>query len=187
MAVRASGRGILIVTPHVGNWEFGGPLLIRRGVPLHVVTQVEPGQGFTELRKNARAQWGIQTHVIGDQPFAVIEVIKLLERGAVVALLIDRPPASTAVPVELFGRPFHASVAAAELARASGCAVLPVALPRLTDGYAAQIFPEIPYERPALNKREARIDFTQRIVRTFEPVIHKHVEQWYHFVPIWPQ
>jgi KDO2-lipid IV(A) lauroyltransferase len=187
MAARASGRGILIVTPHLGNWEFGGPLLIRRGVPLHVVTQVEPGQGFTELRKDARAKWGIETHIIGDKPFAVIEVIKLLERGAVVALLIDRPPPSTAVTVELFGRPFHASVAAAELARASGCAVLPVALPRLQNGYAAHIFPEVPYERSALNKRETRIQFTQTIVRTFEPVIQKHLDQWYHFVPVWPR
>ena len=187
MAARASGRGILIVTPHLGNWEFGGPLLIRRGVPLHVVTQVEPGQGFTELRKDARAKWGIETHIIGDKPFAVIEVIKLLERGAVVALLIDRPPASTAVPVELFGRSFHASVAAAELARASGCAVLPVALPRLANGYAAHIFPEIPYERSALSKRENRIQFTQEIVRTFEPVIKKHLDQWYHFVHVWPR
>ena len=187
MAARATGRGILIVTPHLGNWEFGGPLLIRRGVPLHVVTQVEPGQGFTELRKDARAKWGIETHIIGDKPFAVIEVIKLLERGAVVALLIDRPPASSAVPVELFGRPFHASVAAAELARASGCVVLPVALPRMADGYAAHIFPEIPYERSALSKREIRVQFTQAIVRTFEPVIQKHLDQWYHFVPVWPR
>jgi uncharacterized protein len=187
MAARASGRGILIVTPHLGNWEFGGPLLIRRGVPLHVVTQVEPGQGFTELRKDARAQWGIETHVIGDQPFAVIEVIKLLERGAAVALLIDRPPPSTAVEVELFGRPFQASLAAAELARASGCVVLPVALPRLSNGYAARIFPEIAYERSALNKREARVEFTQMILRTFEPIIQKYPEQWYHFVPIWPR
>ena len=187
MAARATGRGILIVTPHLGNWEFGGPLLIRRGVPLHVVTQVEPGEGFTELRQAARARWGIETHVIGDQPFAVIEVIKLLERGAVVALLIDRPPSSTSVQVELFGRAFHASVAAAELARASGCAVLPVALPRRRHGYAAYIFPEVIYERAALMKREARVEFTQRIVRVFEPVIRENLDQWYHFVPVWPR
>jgi len=43
--------------------------------------------------------------------------------------------------VELFGRPFSASIAAAELARASGCAVLPVYLPRAGRGYAAHILP----------------------------------------------
>jgi len=36
-----------------------------------------------------------------------------------VALLIDRPPATTGVLVDLFGRPFRASIAAAELARAN--------------------------------------------------------------------
>lgn len=186
-AARESGRGVLVVTPHLGNWEYGGPLLARRGIQLHVVTQVEPGEGFTELRSAGRSRWGIRTLVIGDQPFAVIEVIKLLERGGVVALLMDRPPGSSAVTVELFGRPFQASMAVAELARASGCAVLPVALPRLNGGYAAHILPELAYDRGALNKREARAEFTQRIMRGFEPLIRQYLNQWYHFVPVWPR
>jgi KDO2-lipid IV(A) lauroyltransferase len=181
------GGGVLLVTPHLGNWEFGGPLLIQRGIKLHVITLVEPGQGLTELRLASRARWGIETLVIGEDAFAVVEVIKRLEAGATVALLIDRPPAASAVPVELFGRPFLASVAAAELARASGCAVVPVVLPRTARGYAAHVLPEISYDRVALAKREARQEFTQKILRAFEPAIREHLDQWYHFVPIWPE
>jgi uncharacterized protein len=184
-AAHARGKGVLLVTPHLGNWEFGGPLLIERGIKLHVVTLVEPGAGFTELRRQFRARWGIETVVIGDDTFAVVEVIKRLQDGATVALLVDRPPTSSAVTVELFGRPFKASVAAAELARASGCAIVPVILPRTPNGYIAHVLPEIPYDRAALGKREVREAFTAEMMRAFEPQIRQYLSQWYHFVPIW--
>src|SRR4029077_19270240 len=134
-------RGILLVTPHLGNWEFGGPLLTKRGVKLQVITLAEPGNGLTELRQASRARWGIETLVIGEDPFAFVEVIRRLEGGATVALLLDRPPPASAVRVKLFGRPFDASVAAAELARAVGCALVPVCLVRGVDGYRADLFP----------------------------------------------
>jgi lauroyl/myristoyl acyltransferase len=76
-------------------------------------------------------------------------------------------------------------VAAAELARASGCALLPVYLPRRTKAYAANMLAEIPYERAALRDRAARQELTQRILNVFEPVIRDDLDQWYHFVPLW--
>jgi len=103
-----------------------------------------------------------------------------------VALLVDRPPETSAVMVELFGRKFSASIAAAELARASGCVLLPVYLPRTDRGYAAHVLPEIPYDRSALRSREARHKLTEEIMRAFAPAIRQHLDQWYHFVPIWP-
>ncbi len=178
-------RGVLLVTPHLGNWEFGGPLLTKRGVKLQVITLVEPGNGLTELRQASRARWDIDTLVIGEDPFAFVEIIRRLEAGATVALLVDRPPSSSQTTVELFGRPFAASVAAAELARASGCVVLPVYLPHTGSGYAAHILPAIEYDRRALRSPEDKKRFTQRIIDTFKPVILAHLEQWYHFVPLW--
>ena len=87
----------------------------------------------------------------------------------------------------MFGQPFPASIAAAELARASGCALLPVYLPRTSQGYTGHILPEIPYERRALGTREARAQLTEQIMAAFEPVIRLYLNQWYHFVPIWGQ
>jgi lauroyl/myristoyl acyltransferase len=151
-----------------------------------VLTQAEPGRGFTELRQNSRARWGIETLVVGEDAFAFVEIIKRLQQGATVALLVDRPPAPTAVTVELFGRPFPASIAMAELARASGCAILPTFIVRQPGGYYARVLPEIQYQRAAIGDRASRIRLTQEILRAFEPVIRQYPEQWFHFVPIWP-
>jgi KDO2-lipid IV(A) lauroyltransferase len=183
---QARKRGILLLTPHLGNWEFGAAWLQKRGVSLQVITMAEPGRNFTELRAQSRAKRNIETLVIGNDPFAFLEVIRRLEAGATVALLMDRPPPQTAVTVQLFSRPFRASIAAAELARASGCTLLPVVLPREAGAYAAHILPPLPYDRASLRDRKARENLTQAMATAFEPVIAKYADQWFHFVPIWP-
>jgi lauroyl/myristoyl acyltransferase len=182
---RGRGRGVLLLTPHVGNWEFGAPFLRERGVSLQVLTQAEPQGALTELRQASRARWGIETLVIGENPFAFVEVIRRLEAGATVALLVDRPIATSAVTVKLFGHRFAASIAPAELARATGCAILPACIPRTPNGYAVEVYPEIIYDRVALGTREARGNLTQEIMKQFEPVIRRHLTQWFHFVPLW--
>ncbi len=185
-AAHARGKGVLLVTPHLGNWEFGGAYLAEQGYRLLVLTQPEPDERLTRLRQASRARWGVETLVIGDNPFAIVEIIKCLQTGAAVALLVDRPPAATAVTVELFGRPFSASIAAAELARASGCAILPCVIVRRKGGYSGRLHPEIPYDRAAIGDRAGRIQLTQQIMRAFEPIIRQNMTQWYHFVPVWP-
>jgi lauroyl/myristoyl acyltransferase len=186
-AAQKKGLGVLLVTTHLGNWELGAPLLARRGVDVCVITLHEPDPRLTELRKASRRRWGIETLVIGQNPFAFVEVIRRLENGATIALLMDRPPASSATEVKLFGRRCLASIAAAELARATGCVLLPVYIPWIGSGYRAEVLPQIQYDRALLGSRPARERLTQEIIESFEPIIRQYASQWYHFVPIWPE
>jgi len=186
-AARRRGRGTLFITLHLGNWEHGGLLLNQLGIRLTILTQAEPDDGLTDLRKAARARYGVDTLIIGDDSFAFVEVIKQLQAGADLAVSLDRPPDRGGVTVEFFGHPFEASLAAAELARASGCALIGVTIVRRPDGYAVKVLPEFNYDRKALGSREARRELTQQILRAFEPEIRKNIEQWYQFTPIWPR
>jgi len=186
-AARRRGRGTLFITLHLGNWEHGGLLLNQLGIRLTILTQAEPDDGLTDLRKAARARYGVDTLIIGEDSFAFVEVIKQLQAGADLAVSLDRPPDRGGVPVEFFGHPFEASLAAAELARASGCALVGVTIVRRPEGYAVKVLPEFVYDRKALGNREARRELTQQILRAFEPEIRKDVDQWYQFTPIWPQ
>jgi KDO2-lipid IV(A) lauroyltransferase len=181
------GTGMLFVTPHLGNWEIGAPLVTNLGIKFYAVTQAEPGSNFTEMRRQARARWGIDTIVVGEDPFSFIEIIRRLNEGAIVALLIDRPAAQSSTTVKLFGRDFQASLAPAELARASGCAVLGGVIVEERGQYLARFLPEFEYNRRALGNREGRIHFTQQIIDAFAPSIREYADQWYNFVPIWPK
>jgi uncharacterized protein len=185
-SARERGCGVLFITLHLGNWEHGGILLNQLGIPLMILTQPEPDDGLTELRIASRRRCGVESLVIGQGDFAFVEVIKHLQSGATLALSLDRPPARRGVPVKFFGQPFVAPAAAAELARASGCALIGVIILRRPNGYEVRVLPEFKYDRRALGQREARQELTQQILRAFEPHIREDIDQWYQFVPIWP-
>ena len=185
-AARQRGHGILFITLHLGNWEHGGLLLAEAGIELTVLTLAEPDDELTKLRMASRERWKIQTLIIGTDSFAFLEVIKRLQAGAALAISLDRPPMRSGVPVELFGQAFEASAGAAELARASGCALIGVTIVRRRAGFAVKVLPEFTYDRQALGNREARRALTQQILRAFEPQIREDIDQWYQFVPIWP-
>ena len=133
-AAAQRGAGILFVTLHLGNWEHGGLLLSQLGIPLTVLSLAEPDDGLTELRISLRRRCGVETVIIGQDSFAFIEVIKRLQAGAALALSLDRPPARGGAAVEWFGQPFEAPVVAAEMARASGCALIGVTIVRRPTG-----------------------------------------------------
>jgi lauroyl/myristoyl acyltransferase len=110
-----------------------------------------------------------------------------LESGGTVALLLDRPAPERAAKVTLFGQEFQASMAAAELARASGCAIVPTIIVREGKGYLASAMPEIEYDRASLRRPEAGVELTGRILHALEPAIRRYLDQWYHFTPVWPK
>ncbi len=181
-----SGQGVLLVTLHLGNWEFGAPFVATGGRKILVLSASEPGGArFTEKRAAARARAGVDTLVVGSDPFAFIAVIQRLQSDGLVALLLDRPDPRHAVDVLLAGRILRASPAAAELARAAGCQVVPVAILREGNFYKAHALAPVPYDRALLGSCEGRAEFTGRIVRAFEPWLRQHPDQWFHFVPIW--
>lgn len=185
-AAQARGKGVLLATVHLGNWEFGGAFLHERGMPVLIVTQPEPDPQLTAMREQSRSRHGIETIVVGEDPFAFVQIIKRLEAGTMVAIMLDRATPATAIEVELFGRPFRASIGAAELARASGAPIVPVYVVSEANGYSAHILPEIAYDRAAIGSRDGRIRLTQEIFRAFEPVIRQHPSQWFQFIPMWP-
>jgi KDO2-lipid IV(A) lauroyltransferase len=186
-AARAQGRGVILVTAHLGNWELGGLLLAHRGLPMGVVTLEEPTTALTEWRDAFRRRAGIRTHAVGPgHPFAFVELIAALRRGEVVAMLVDRPHAGSGVPVDFFGRRTEFSTGPALLWQHTGAAVVPAFVLRNAHGrYTA--FADAPLAfAPHPEPRAGLTANTQLVASHFENIIRQHPDQWFNYVPIWP-
>lgn len=97
------GRGVIIVTGHIGNWELAGAYIAARGVPIEGVTRRMANSLFDSYVTATRRRSGVG--VIADSE-AVRRIPRALRAGHVVGLVADqglKGMASTFVP--FFGRP----------------------------------------------------------------------------------
>ncbi len=102
-AALAKGNGLLIVTGHLGNWEFGGAYFAARGVAIDVVTRGMANPIFDAYITRTRRQIGME--VIHDKD-AVRRTPRSLRDNHAIAFVSDHDAlglASTFVP--FFGRP----------------------------------------------------------------------------------
>ncbi len=98
----ALGKGLILVTGHLGNWELGGAYIAARGIPIDAVARHMANPLFDRYLTSTRQRIGMA--VVHDEE-AVRRVPRSLRGGRAVAFLFDQGAvglASTWVP--FFGR-----------------------------------------------------------------------------------
>ena len=180
-AGRRNGKGILLITGHLGAWELGGMVLASDGFPVNVVTMAEPTQELNEWRQKYRQRFGIKTITVGSDKFAFVEIMQALRRNELVAMLIDRPYLNSGVQVRFFDHPTLFSAAAAHIWQHTQASVIPAFVLQLEPGqYGCYAYP--PIEMAAGQTVEEN---SQLIANVFQAIIREFPDQWFNFVPIW--
>ncbi len=181
---QAAGRGIILVTAHLGHWELGGLLLALRGLCMTVVTLPEPSDELMRWRGACRRHLGIGTVAVGPgHDFAFVEMLRTLRGNGCLAMLVDRPYHGTGVTVRQFDRETQFSTGPAMLAHHTGAAVIPAFVLRLPNHrYRAITCPPVEMIRGPL--RDTMQQNTQRITDVFEVLTREHPDQWFNYVPL---
>lgn len=186
----ATGRGVVLVTAHVGPWEAAsqqGAFEAQR--PTHVVREkeIDPrAQEFIE-KMLARPGGNYVTHFAGDDPTLSFELADALKRGELVALQGDRPrEGGRSVTASIFGKPISLPIGPAALARAADVPIVPVF------NFREKRFLMRNVVRPAIHvartaDREADIAAAVHLLATeIEWAIRQQPHQWFCFRKLWP-
>ncbi|HEX4684330.1 MAG TPA: lysophospholipid acyltransferase family protein [Gemmatimonadaceae bacterium] len=98
----ARGRGLILVSGHLGNWELGGAYIAARGLPLDAVARHMANPLFDRYLTKTRQRIGMT--VVHDDA-AVRRVPRSLRSGRAVAFLVDQGAVGLASSwVPFFGR-----------------------------------------------------------------------------------
>jgi len=100
-AAVAEGKGVVVVTGHLGNWELGGAALTARGTPMDAVAKGMANRRFGEDLVASRERLGMR---IVDMSVASREALRTLKAGGVVALVADQNARPDSVFVPFFGK-----------------------------------------------------------------------------------
>ena len=175
----ARGKGLILVTGHLGNWELGGAYIAARGMRIEAVARHMANPLFDGYLTRTRERIGME--VVHDED-AVRRVPRHLRSGGGVAFLVDQGVvglASTWVP--FFGRMAKTPRGPAVFALRLGAPIVFGVALRRPNGRFVLTFE--PVESRATGDREADVD---RIVADYTAVLERWVRRapeqyfWHH-------
>ncbi|MEO8191620.1 MAG: lysophospholipid acyltransferase family protein [Acidobacteriota bacterium] len=184
-ASRKDGRGFLLVTGHVGNWEMGAVTLRAHGLTPAVVGQPELDPDVQQMRLQLRRRLGVESIDIGSSMATAFKVRAAVDRGRAVALLVDRAYPEDQVIVPFFGHPTPFLRSPALLARFCGCDVLPGFFLRARDGSYSNVWGTPLAADLSLSPEEDAARIMTRVAADLEGVIRAHPTSWFNFYRFW--
>lgn len=186
VAATKDGEGVILATGHYSFFEFGLAVLSGRGHRVTVVTLPEPSSSLMEWRSKWRTRWGTETVCVGGDPFSSIQVIRAIESGHCMAMLVDRPFDERTIVADLPNGRTTFSTSPALLSWMTGRPVLPVLVTRLPWGrYRITAKPPIQARRDSdLSRNEEIARCTREIATSLFEEIRRDPLQWYQFVPV---
>ena len=173
-----AGRGVILVTGHIGNWELGGLFFGHHGVKVNVVTLPDGSHQIDAIREVYRGRHSINTIVLDGSPFASLEMAAALKRGEMVAMLVDRWGQTDGVASAFFGGVHYLPRGPFVLSRLTGAPILPAFVVRDGPFYRGILEP------PFVVQQEDLGPYATRVSQALERLIRRYPEQWYNFVPL---
>jgi KDO2-lipid IV(A) lauroyltransferase len=129
---RAEGKGVVLLSGHIGNWELAAAYIAARGVPVSAIARGMSNPLSDGYIRRTRERLGV--HIMHDRE-AVRRLPRALKEGHVVGVLSDQAGAglaSTFVP--FFGRPAKTPRGGAVFALRGDVPVIFLAAVRQADG-----------------------------------------------------
>ena len=180
----ALGKGVILLSAHLGCFDYVGQALGARGYKLTIVTGRTTSRfifdGVTHLRGSKGSV------LVEPTPSGVRKVIRALRNGDCAVFVADRDFFQNGRQVTFFGRETSLPPGPIRIARDTGAVVLPV-LPRRA-GFRHEVEIGEPFMVPKTTDLEADMDAGFAImIPVLEAAIRERLDQWVMFQRVWPE
>ena len=175
------GKGAMILTAHLGNWEMGGVFLSLLGYSLNVITVPDVAARLHDYRVRLRQEQRIKVITLNDTLSSSLAVFKALKDNELVALLGDRELIGKGIPVTFFGQKVYFPIGPALLALLSDAALIPTFVLMGEGGkYLCLAEPPLPVQRTGNRDKDLAVN-AQGIAEVMEKFIRSYPDQWFTF------
>jgi KDO2-lipid IV(A) lauroyltransferase len=176
----AQGRGLVLVSGHVGHWELLARRLVRGGISTATVARSGTSPVLHEFLSRFRAEGGFEVF-LRDDPGTARAIIRCLRQGRALGLLIDQDTDVQGVFVPFFGRPAWTPRAAGDLALRFRAPVTVIWSrrrgPAAGDGHELCV-EAVPYDADAPDREAESVRITATCTAIQEAAIRAHPEEW---------
>ncbi len=172
----AKGKGVLVLTAHLGNWELMVAVSPTLGIPTHVVYRPFDLNPLNVFFARIRSRFG--AHLI-PTAHGMRKILRSLRHGDAVAMLMDQNVDwYEGVFVDFFGHRACTNKGLALLALKTGAPVVPVFLVRDQNRFVVEFCEEIPLIQTGDRTYDIEAN-TLRYNQAIEAAIRRYPAQWF--------
>jgi KDO2-lipid IV(A) lauroyltransferase len=171
----SKGRGVLLLSAHLGNWELFGVAMAARGYPAAVITKISGSDAVNRLWMGYREDAGIR---ILKGRGLLKDTFRHLNDGGIVGFVIDQNARiREGVFVPFFDRQACTLKSLALLARRTGSPVVPAYIRREGTRHHIVIEDAL-YNETSEDLDRDIVNWTETYTAWTERVIRMYPEQW---------
>ena len=174
---RKLGKGVLILTGHIGAWELSSFAHALYGYPLHFMARPLDNQRIDALVNSYRCASGNRTIFKNESARVMLKILK--DAGTIGVLADQNTMPDEAVFVDFFGKLASTTTGIARVALHTDAAVVPgyAVWDESIGKYRLRFEPAMELIRTGDVERDVR-ENTQRFTKVLEDIIRKYPDQW---------
>lgn len=177
------GKGVIILTGHVGNWELAGAYIAAIGIPLAAVVKPPSNPWIARDAEQMRRRLGIETIPM---PEARAGVPEALRAGKAVALVADQGALRSSIWTPFFGQPTRTPAGPGVFAARTGAPVIFGGLIAQPGG-GYHLDGEVLLEEVSGDANAAAEDVARRYRAALEKLVRRVPEQYLWTHRLWKQ
>ncbi|HOK41376.1 MAG TPA: lysophospholipid acyltransferase family protein [bacterium] len=175
------GKGVILVSAHIDNWEFLGCALTLKGFPIVAMAKRQNNRLVDELIIKQRTGCGMQIIYKG---ISVKDIFKALKRNKIIGIIGDVRGDENKINSFLFGLPASTHEGLAVFAYRTNTDIVPVFSYRDINNIHHIIF-----EEPINVNKENEDTYIKDVINEYnkrlENFIRLHPDQWFYFHRRW--
>ncbi len=171
MRALEKGRGVIVVSAHLGNWELLACAASALGFPMRVVVNRIRDSRIDRLLYRSRSAAGVAM-VFRDEP--IVHMLRHLRNKEILAILMDQDSYFDGVFINHFNQPTYTARGPAILALVSGALIVPVFIARDDNGHH-RVYVEEPIMANPSEDREQEI---RRVTQCCMDIVERYIRQF---------
>ena len=173
--LREAGKGVIVVTGHLGNFEMSGRLMAHQA-PLCVIVKRQSNPYFDKYVNKQRLKENCEPVKSGN---ALRPVLKKLKQNGLVVMMIDQNARYQGYQLDFLGHKASTHISTAKIALLSKAPVVIVGITRTSKGYPLLKYSETIDTTDYENTLEGQIALMQEINDAFGKLVKANPEHWF--------
>ncbi len=172
---KKDGKGAIVIALHSGNWELLGGILASEGYPLISVAMQQQGDADRFINEYRTMMHQHVTYKTG-----VREMVKELQKGSFIGLIMDQDPGDQGQLVPFFGYETLTPVGPAAMARMQDVPIIPITIrfDEYTEKHEITVHSPIYVDKTDDRKRDIAVTLTT-LNEWLEDYIRRYPEDWF--------